>query len=123
MTRARQCRDKDIIISPHPTRVRVIFNGRKIATSTNALDLREGSYPAVTYLPLSDVDMAVLQKSDHKTHCPFKGEASYYDLVYGKKISANAVWYYADPCPLVALIAGHLAFWGDDISYVSENSA
>jgi len=121
MTRASKCRDKDIIISPHSTRVSVMFNGRKIATSVRALDLKEGAYPAVTYLPLSDVNMAVLQKSGHKTHCPFKGEASYYDLVDGEKISANAVWYYADPCPLVAPIAGHVAFWGDDIAYVSEN--
>ncbi len=120
MTRTKQCRDSDITVSPHKYPVSVMFNGQQIATSVRALDLKEGACPTVTYLPLDDVDMTVLRKSDHKTHCPFKGDASYYDLVDGRKISANAVWYYSDPCPLVARIAGHVAFWGDDITYVSK---
>ena len=112
------CRDQDIKISPTSGTVSVMFNGKTIASTSNALDLAEANYPVVVYLPLSDVNADVLQASDHITHCPYKGDASYYSLVDGDKISQNAVWYYPAPCPLVEQIKDHVAFWGDDIEYV-----
>lgn len=115
----RQCLDRDITIDPADHPVSVSFNGREIARTTKALSLKEASYPPVLYVPLTDVDPAVLSPSDHKSVCPFKGEASYYDLKEGEAVSKNAVWYYPDPCPLVEKIEGHVAFWGDDIAYSS----
>lgn len=115
----QQCRDRDITITPTNGSVAVMFNGHEIARSDRALDLKEGEYPAVVYVPLSDVNENYLAASEHTSSCPYKGNAAYYDLVDGDKTSPDAVWYYPDPCPLVDKIKGHVAFWGDDITYVS----
>ena len=120
---SKPCRDQDITISPTKGDVSVIFNGKTIAHSAAALDLREAKYPVVIYIQLADVDQIFLNPSDHSTHCPYKGDASYYSLQDGEKISKNAVWFYDTPCPLVARIKGHVAFWGSDIKYLSEGAA
>ena len=54
-------------------------------TRTNALTLQEASYPAVQYIPLADVDPAVLAKTDDETYCPFKGDASYYTVTHRRR--------------------------------------
>jgi len=118
MEQAQECRDRDITITPTDGPVAVRFNGRDVARSEKALDLKEGDYPVVIYVPLADVDTSVLEPTDHRTTCPFKGIASYYSLHEGDAASENAVWYYPDPCPLVAPIKDHVAFWGGDIEYV-----
>ena len=115
------CRDQDIKISRTAGEVRVKFNGKTIARSANALNLAEANYPIVIYIPLVDVDKNVLKPSDYSTHCPFKGDASYYSLADGKETSENAVWFYANPCPLVQKIKDHVAFWGSDITYVNAD--
>jgi uncharacterized protein (DUF427 family) len=115
------CRDQNIKISLTKGAVSVVFNGKTIASTSNALDLAEASYHPVIYVPLADVNSDFLQASTHTTHCPYKGDASYYSLVDGDKISKNAVWYYPVPCPLVEQIKDHVAFWGDDIEYVLED--
>ncbi len=117
---AQQCRERDIVITPAKGVVGVMFNGHQIARSSKALELKEGTYPPVIYLPLGDVDAKFLVPSDHTSHCPYKGDAAYYDLVAGEKTSPEAVWYYPDPCPLVARIIDHVAFWGDDITYIEQ---
>ncbi len=114
-----KCRDRDITITPSLGSVAVMFNGHKIAYSTRALDLREGEYPVVIYIPRVDVVERFLAPSEHTSYCPYKGDASYFDLVDGAKVSPDAVWYYGDPCPLVARIKDHVAFWGSDITYLT----
>ncbi len=111
----QECRDKDITITRHQGRLRVIFDGAVIAETDQALDLKEGSYPIVHYLPRSAVRADILSSSDHHTTCPFKGNADYHHLKVGEEIAENAVWYYPEPCPQVAEIAGHVAFWGGRI--------
>ncbi|NOZ32448.1 MAG: DUF427 domain-containing protein [Alphaproteobacteria bacterium] len=113
-----ECKDRDITIRPAGVSVSVRFNGRIIARSDRALDLAEGDYPIVSYLPISDVRADVLALSDHHSVCPFKGKAAYWHLVDGAERAENAVWYYDEPCPLVAPIKDHVAFWGDKIAYV-----
>jgi uncharacterized protein (DUF427 family) len=113
-----ECKDRDITITPARGPVSIRFNGRIIARSDHALDLAEGDYPVVTYLPLSDVDAAFLAPSDHRSVCPYKGVAAYRHLVDGKARGENALWYYPEPCPLVAPVRDHVAFWGDAIEYV-----
>jgi len=115
---SKPCLDQDIKIKPHEGSVKIIFNGAEIASSEEALDLHEANYKPVIYIPLKDVNNVVLHPTEHSTHCPYKGDASYYDISMSGKTSKNAVWYYADPCPLVAKIGGYVAFWGDDIAYV-----
>lgn len=117
----KTCRDQDIEISPTKNQVSVTFNGKTIAQTNNAMDLREAKYPIVIYIPLADVDQNFLKSSDHTSYCPYKGDAAYYSLQDGDKQSENAVWYYPDPCPLVEKVKDYVAFWGDDIEYITAN--
>ena len=114
-----RCKDRNITIAPSAGPVAVMFNGHRIAYSKRALDLKEGEYPVVIYIPRADVIDRFLAPSEHSTFCPYKGDASYFDLVDEEKISPEAVWYYADPCPLVEQIRDHVAFWGADITYLT----
>ena len=100
-----------IDITPATGRVVVRFNGETVADSTRALLLSEEGYPPVTYLPLEDVLDGALSASAHRTHCPFKGDAAYYDLSAGGKTAENAVWTYPDPIGPVAEIEGFVAFY------------
>ena len=88
-----------------------------IAESARALEMREASYAPVFYVPLEDVHQDLLRQSDHHTYCPYKGEASYYDIIDGDGTDlAAAVWYYGDPYPAVAEIKDHVAFYADRLT-------
>ena len=105
--------DHPITIEAAPHRVRVRFAGSIVADSARALLLREASYNPVAYIPRQDVDMALLARTDRKTRCPYKGEASYYSIhVDGVdadgRIAENAVWSYEQPLLDVAEIADTL---------------
>ncbi|MDQ0562632.1 uncharacterized protein (DUF427 family) [Rhizobium mesoamericanum] len=112
--------DHPITVRPNPARVVVKLRGQTIADSRNALTLKEASYPAVQYIPRSDVDMSLLTRSDHHTYCPYKGEASYFGIVSGAERSTNAVWTYESPYGAVREIAGHLAFYPDRVDSIEE---
>ena len=103
--------DHPITIEPTGARVTVTVAGKVVADTVNALTLQEASYPAVQYVPLADIDPAVLQHSDHTTHCPYKGDAAYFDLQVGDSVAPNAVWTYAAPHEAVASIEGYAAFY------------
>ena len=110
--------DHPITIEPAGRHVVVRSFGRTIADSRDALVLREGSYPAVFYLPRQDVDMGSLTRSDHSSHCPYKGDAAYYTIEVDGQRSANAVWTYEEPYDAVSSIAGHLAFYPDRVDAI-----
>lgn len=112
--------DHPITITPNPRRVVVTLGGRVVADSRAALTLREASYPPVQYIPRQDVDMALLQRTDHATYCPYKGEASYYSLPLGGERSVNAVWTYEAAYPSVAAIQDHVAFYPDRVDGIEE---
>jgi len=114
--------DHPITVAPHSMRVTVIFNGEVIAESQNALELREADYPAVAYIPRSDVAMDKLVASDHSSHCPYKGDASYFSLKARGKRAENAVWSYPDPYPALAAIKDHVAFYRDRVDAIEESS-
>lgn len=103
--------------------MRVRFAGRTVADTREALVLTEGSYPPVYYLPRRDVDAAVLEPSARTTRCPFKGEASYFSLRVGDRLSSDTVWCYETPLDAVSAIAGHVAFYPDrvDIEAIRED--
>ncbi len=107
--------DHPITIETNPNRVVVMLGDRMIADTRNALTLREAKYPAVHYIPRTDVDMTQLVRTAHETHCPFKGDCSYYSLAGGGDGAINAVWTYEAPYPAVAAINGHLAFYPDRV--------
>jgi uncharacterized protein (DUF427 family) len=105
-----------IDIEPFNGRVTVTANGRTIADSTSALALSEASYPPVMYIPLADVDQSALRPSDTMTYCPYKGDASYYDIVdpsTGGDAIKDAIWHYREPYPAVDEITDHVAFYPD----------
>ena len=112
--------DHPITVRANPARVVVKLRGQVIADSRNALTLKEASYPAVQYIPRSDVDMSRLTRSDHHTYCPYKGEASYFSIVLGGERSANAVWTYESPYAAVSGIAEHVAFYPDRVDSIEE---
>lgn len=105
-----------ITITPIAAPVTVSAGGVTLGVSHAALDLREGSYPPVVYVPRADIDMSLLEKTLRSTTCPHKGAASYYTVRAGGAVLDNAVWCYETPKAAVAAIAGHLAFYTDRIS-------
>jgi uncharacterized protein (DUF427 family) len=112
--------DHPITITPNPNRVRIMFAGRVVADTTRALTLRESTYPPVQYIPREDAVMDLLQRTDHATHCPYKGDAAYYSVAADGKTAANAVWTYEQPFPFVGEIAGHLAFYPNRVDAIEE---
>src|SRR5207249_5170727 len=81
--------DHPISIEHNPARVVVSVAGRVIADSSNALTLREADYPPVQYIPVEDVDFSRLERTDHATYCPYKGECSYYSVPAGGEKSVE----------------------------------
>ena len=102
-------------ISTRPAGMRVVakFKGETIADTREALALKEGSYPVVYYFPRKDVKMDRLERTAHSTHCPYKGDASYYSLKGGPE---NAVWSYEQPFDEMAAIKDLLAFYPDKVA-------
>jgi uncharacterized protein (DUF427 family) len=92
--------------------VRVTLKGELIAESRDALAMNEGSYPTVYYFPRKDVKMNRLVRTSHKTHCPFKGDASYFSVANGPE---NAVWSYEQPYDEMVAIKDRLAFYTDKL--------
>ena len=114
--------DHPITIMPAPGRAIVKLGGRVIADSRNALILQEASYPGVKYVPRRDVDMSLLERTDHHTYCPYKGDCSYYSIPIGGERSLNAVWTYESPYAAVAAIKEYLAFYSDRVDSIEETA-
>jgi len=108
--------DHPITIAANPKRIRVSAGGVVIADTSQALTLKEASYPAVQYLPRGDANMALLARTDRTTHCPYKGDASYFSINANGKSLENSIWTYETPFPAMAEIAGHLAFYPDKVT-------
>ena len=102
-----------ITIDPTGKRVVVRVNGEIVADTNDALQLQESTYPAVQYIPIADVVQDVLSRTDTSTYCPFKGEAGYYSVTTGGGTVDDAIWFYEQPYPAVAAIAGHVAVYPD----------
>ena len=107
--------DHPITISPAEGKVRVTVAGRIVAESTRALRLEEMGHPRVYYLPRSDANMELLERTGRTTHCPYKGDASYFSINADGKTLENSIWTYETPFPAMTEIAGHLAFYPDKV--------
>ncbi|HEV2675820.1 MAG TPA: DUF427 domain-containing protein [Aliidongia sp.] len=112
--------DHPITIARNPARVVVTLAGRVIADTTEALILKEAAYPAVQYIPLKDVDRSLVERTDHASYCPYKGEAAYYSIPVGGERSVNAIWTYEAPYDAVAQIRDHVAFYPDRVDGIGE---
>ncbi len=110
--------DHPIALAPAEGRVVVRFAGAVIADSARGLRMRETSLPPVFYVPRADARMDLLSRSTTASHCPYKGEASYYDVSVGGRVAKDAVWSYEDPYPAMSAIGGHLAFYPDRVDAI-----
>lgn len=113
--------DHPISISRNDGRVVVRVAGQTVAITHAALRLEEASYPAVLYIPRADVDMSKLQRTEHTTYCPYKGDCSYYSIPSGGSKSINAVWCYEKPHAAVSSIAHRLAFYPNRVDSIENN--
>lgn len=98
-----------------PRRVRVVVAGVTVADSTRAKLLHETELTPVYYLPEADVRTDLLEPTDHTTRCPFKGDASYWNIRVGDDVRENAVWRYPAPLPEAPDLAGYYAFYWDQV--------
>jgi uncharacterized protein (DUF427 family) len=112
--------DHPIIIEDNPHRVRVLVGGVIVAETTRALTLKEATLPPVLYIPREDAQMDLYERTEHKSHCPYKGDAAYYTVTAGGIVSKNAVWTYEEPYPAVKDIAGRLAFYPGKVDAIEE---
>ena len=90
--------------------------GAVLAETVRALELLEGTYPPVIYIPREDVAMALFEQSPTRTTCPHKGEASYYSFLGNGETFRDAAWSYETPKDGVGQIAGHLAFYPSKVT-------
>jgi uncharacterized protein (DUF427 family) len=108
-----------ITIEANPERVVVTVGGRVVADTRDALTLREASYPPVQYIPRKDIDMALLERTEHATYCPYKGDCAYYSVPAGGERSVNAGWTYEHPYDAVAEIKDHIAFYPNRVDSIA----
>ncbi|WP_297838904.1 DUF427 domain-containing protein [Pseudomonas sp.] len=114
--------DHPITITPFQGSVTVRFNDVVVAQTDKAVRLEEAKYPAVFYIPRSDIRVEHYARTEHKTHCPYKGDANYFDLSAGGKTAENAVWTYEDTYPAMAEIKEHVAFYADKVTFEIEGT-
>lgn len=112
--------DHPITIERAADRIVVTVAGQIIADSRDALILKEANYPGVPYLPRKDVKLALLERSDHATWCPYKGDCSYYSIPSGGARGVNAIWTYEVPHDAVARIKDHMAFYPDRVDRIEQ---
>ena len=110
-----------LLLHPFPRRVRARFAGETVLDSTRGAMLHESNILPRFYVPLEDVRADLLERTDHSTHCPFKGDASYWSVRVGDRVAENAVWTYEDPIPearwlrgLVSVYTERMDAWLDE---------
>ncbi|GAB2800879.1 DUF427 domain-containing protein [Streptomyces daliensis] len=104
-------------------RVRVLQDGTVLADTTRPKLLHETGYPVRYYLPPEDVRTDLLTPTATRTHCPFKGDASYWSVTGTGTEAADVVWAYPDPKPAVAAIRDHLCFYAESPGITVETTA
>ncbi|HEY3019496.1 MAG TPA: DUF427 domain-containing protein [Solirubrobacteraceae bacterium] len=100
-----------LFFEPHPRRVRAVLAGRTVLDTVRGRLVHESNLLPVLYVPIEDLDASVLEPTDHRTHCPFKGDASYWSLRVGNRVSENAVWTYREPLDAASWLAGYAALY------------
>ena len=111
--------DHPITIAANPSRVRVLAGDKVIADTTRALALKEATYPVVQYIPREDTDQSLLTRTTRSTHCPYKGDASYFTIQAPDTAIENAVWSYETPFPHMREITDYLAFYPNKVTIES----
>jgi uncharacterized protein (DUF427 family) len=102
-----------ILFEPHPRRIRAELEGRTVLDTIGGRLLHESNILPRLYVPLEDFDASLMERTDHTTHCPFKGDASYWSLRAGDRVAENAIWAYEDPLPDASWLAGYASMYWD----------
>lgn len=100
-----------LLMQPFPRRVRAEFAGRIVIDSRRGVLLHETAILPQLYVPEEDIDASAFVPTDHSTHCPFKGDASYRSLVVGDRKVENALWTYEKPIDTASWLAGYVALY------------
>jgi uncharacterized protein (DUF427 family) len=109
--------DHKVDLMAHSERVQLAAGGEPLADSSRCIQVLESKCAPVLYFPRDDVRMERLEKTEHQTHCPFKGDASYYSIRTRDGLLENSVWSYEDPFDEVAGLKDHLAFYADRVDW------
>jgi len=112
--------DHRVAFEKSPKRIRVVVADTTIADSFRPGLLFETGYRPVYYFPQQDVRMDLLERTEHRTPCPYKGDASYWAVKVGSRRIENAVWSYEQPLDEIAQIKGYLAFYWDKVDHWLE---
>lgn len=100
-----------LFFEPFPRRVRALLGGTLVLDTRRGMLLHESNLLPQLYVPRDDV-MASLSPTAHSTHCPFKGDASYWSVGDGDRVAENAVWGYLEPMPAASWLRGYVAcYW------------
>jgi uncharacterized protein (DUF427 family) len=86
--------------------MKAIWRDRVLAESGDTIVI-EGNH----YFPPASINREFFRESHTKTTCPWKGQASYYDVIVDGEVNKDAAWYYPDPKVAAAEIKGYVAFW------------
>jgi uncharacterized protein (DUF427 family) len=105
-----------VYLEPTPKRIRVIVGQETVADSRGGILLHESGLQPVYYFPPADVRSELLEATDRHTHCPKKGDASYYTIRAGERVVENGAWYYPEPLPdAPPQLKGMIAFYFDRV--------
>lgn len=105
--------DKRITIERCTQTMRIIVDGTELACTQNAKRMRESGCPDVIYVPFADINFPLLEQTETRTHCPYKGDASYWRLTGAGEPGSDIMWAYEDPFDEVIEIKDHGAFFAD----------
>jgi uncharacterized protein (DUF427 family) len=100
---------------PVPQRIRTIFAGETVVDSSRAMLLHETGHLPVYYFPREDLRDDLVERTERRTHCPHKGDATYWTIRVGDRTAENAVWAYEDPIERAAFLAGYVALDWDGV--------
>ncbi|MGQ0479677.1 MAG: DUF427 domain-containing protein [Pseudonocardia sp.] len=100
-----------LLMHPFPRRVRAELGGQTVLDTRAGVLLHETGLLPQLYLPETDLRAELIERTDHHTHCPFKGDASYYTVRVGDRSAENAVWYYPEPVPEASWLRGYVALY------------
>ncbi|GLU47999.1 DUF427 domain-containing protein [Nocardiopsis ansamitocini] len=102
-----------LFMHPFARRVRALREGKVVLDTDRGFLLHETGLQPVLYAPVEDFAEELLTPTDHTTHCPFKGDASYHSLTVGETTVDNAVWSYPDPTPEALWLRGLASLYWD----------
>jgi uncharacterized protein (DUF427 family) len=113
-----------IFFHDYPRRLRALVGDRVVLDTVRGKLLHETGLLPVPYAPLDDFDGELLDRTDHATHCPFKGDASYWTVRAGDTVVENAVWAYEEPLAESSWLKGYGAlYWNKATAWFVEEDS